>query len=177
MILERNNKGFTLIELMVVIGVIAILSAVGIPSIMGAMSNYRIKAAARDLVSNFQRAKLEAMKRNTNIAMVFTTGAYDVGGEVGGYRVFVDDGVGGGTAGDGIRNGSETYLTTMRMPKNVSLLDNETFGGGTGFNSRGLPAALGNIQMQNNNSRYYRITLSMVGNIRLQMSSNGIVWN
>ena len=44
-----NQKGFTLIDLMVVIGIIAILSAIGIP----AYQNYLRKAALTDMLQTF----------------------------------------------------------------------------------------------------------------------------
>ncbi len=45
----RNQKGFTLIELMVVIAIIAILSAIGIPAYQGYIS----KAALTDMLKTF----------------------------------------------------------------------------------------------------------------------------
>lgn len=45
----RNQKGFTLIELMVVIAIIAILSAIGIPAYQGYIS----KAALTDMLQTF----------------------------------------------------------------------------------------------------------------------------
>jgi type IV fimbrial biogenesis protein FimT len=176
----HRQAGFTMVELMIVIVVIAILSAIAVPNIINSLPNYRLKAAARDMISSFQKAKMEAVKRNRDVVIQFTPGAYAASGRVGSYQVFVDDGSGGGTEGDGIQNGSERVLAQVTMPKNVSLY-NTTFPGHlTGFNSRGLPTsgvATYFAPMRNNNSRFYRIALSPAGSIRLQMSSDGIAWN
>jgi len=47
----RNSKGFTLIELMVVIVIIGILAGIAIPRFMGAQDRARISAAESDLNS------------------------------------------------------------------------------------------------------------------------------
>ena len=176
----HKQAGFTMVELMIVIAVIAILTAIAVPNIISWLPNYRLKSAARDVVSNFQKAKMGAVKRNKDVVIQFTPGAYAASGQVGSYQVFVDDGSGGGIEGDGIQNGSERVLAQVTMPKNVSLY-NTTFPGHlTGFNSRGLPTsgvATYFALMRNNNSRYYRIALSPAGSIRLQMSSDGANWN
>ena len=181
-LIYKRKGGFTLVELMIVIAVIAILAAVAVPAVNGWLPNYRLKAAALDLASNFQRAKLAAVKRNANVVISITPAAYTPGGRVGSYMIFVDDGNGGGIAGNDTRDGTEVVLTQVAMPEDVSLIiANFTAGSTTpGYTFRGLPLAnrIGEVQVKNNNLRRYRATLSMAGNVRLEVSHNdGTSWN
>jgi type IV fimbrial biogenesis protein FimT len=172
----HRQAGFTMVELMIVMVVIAILSAIAVPNIISWLPNYRLKSAARDMLSNFQKAKMEAVKANKDVIIQFTTGAYTPSGQVGSYRIFVDD------DSDGNFTAGERVLAQVNMPKNVSLDDanNTTFTGDTtGYNSRGLPwnNRWGSVEIRNNKSRYYKASLSAAGHVKLQMSSDGANWN
>ena len=69
----RNNSGFTIVELLVVIALIAIIAAIAVPNFIGWLPKYRLRAATQDLYSNFQRAKMGAIKNNNDWAIVFDT--------------------------------------------------------------------------------------------------------
>ena len=71
----RNVKGVTLVELMVVIGVVAILAAVATPSYRELMDNYRVRSAAEDVVSLISNARSGAVKLHREVDVSFTTGA------------------------------------------------------------------------------------------------------
>jgi prepilin-type N-terminal cleavage/methylation domain-containing protein len=58
------QAGFTLVELMVALAVIAVISSVAAPNLNGWMRIYRLKSAAMDLYSNMQLAKVNAVKEN-----------------------------------------------------------------------------------------------------------------
>jgi type IV fimbrial biogenesis protein FimT len=161
-----------MVELMITIAIIAILSAIAVPNIIGWLPNYRLKAAARDMVSNFQKAKMEAVKANKDVIIQFTPGAYAASGQVGSYRIFVDDN------SDENFTAGERVLGQVNMPKNVSLYTTNFPGDTTGYNSRALPLSpQGNVRIRNNKSRYYEASLSTAGNVKLRMSSDGATWN
>ena len=177
----KKCQGFTSVELLVTIAIFAVLAAIAIPAFSAWIPNYRLNAAARDLISNFQRAKMEAVRRNTQVVLSFSPQVYVPEGGVGTYQIFVDDGTGGGTAGNFIRDGGETLLVQATMPSNASLYSAGFTGSTTaaGFNSRGLPASnrTGNVALRNNKSRYYQASLSVAGNISLKTSNDGVTWN
>lgn len=67
----NRESGFTAIEIMIVIAIIGIMSAIAIPSFSTWLPNYRLKSAARDLYSNCQMAKLGAIRNNATWAVIF----------------------------------------------------------------------------------------------------------
>lgn len=71
----RDKSGFTLVELLVVIGLITVIAAIAVPNIISWLPDYRLRAAANDLFSNFQFAKIGAVKNNNDWAVVFNTGS------------------------------------------------------------------------------------------------------
>ena len=169
-----KNSGFTFVELMIVIGMISILSAIAVPSAMKWMPNYRLKAAVRDLYSNMQKARMVAVKTNQNVLIEFVVGAYTPEGRVGSYRVFVDK-----SAPSGAYDNGDDILTQTSMPKNVSLYFNNFTGNTAGYTSQSLPwnNNWGSVEFRNSNSRYYQASLSAAGIIKIKTGNDGAAWN
>lgn len=63
----RSQAGFTLVEMVVVLVIVAILAAVAMPSLSSALANQRLRAAATDLVSALLLARSEAIKRGAQV--------------------------------------------------------------------------------------------------------------
>ena len=71
--LKNQSAGFTLVELMVTVAVIAILMNIALPSFNNMMRSARIRAAAEAVNNGLQKARGEAIAQNTNIEFVLGT--------------------------------------------------------------------------------------------------------
>lgn len=68
-------KGFTLIELMMVVAIGAILATLAAPSMRDLILKNRLRGAAEEAQSMLQLARSEAVKRNADVYVSFTDGA------------------------------------------------------------------------------------------------------
>lgn len=59
---STRNKGFTLIEMMVTVAVLAIILGIGVPSFQGLIERNRISAAANSLFTSLSTARSEAIR-------------------------------------------------------------------------------------------------------------------
>ena len=66
-----NQKGVTLLELIVVFVIIAIGAALTTPNIGGWMNNYRLRSATRDVVSTMRVAQMKAISHNLRYQISF----------------------------------------------------------------------------------------------------------
>ncbi len=66
---RKKQQGFSLIELMVVVIVLAILATAAIPFYRSFMTNQRIRTATFDMMALITFTRSEALKRNTNVTL------------------------------------------------------------------------------------------------------------
>jgi Tfp pilus assembly protein FimT len=159
----KNEKAFTLIELLTTFIILGIMLTLAIPAFSRWLPNYHLRSASDDLQSEFQLTKMKAIKDNGEWALVFNAGAgtYQVvsGGADGNYS----------TAGDNVVVKTVTlsqYGSGTRYGHGAATaaiggggFDNEiTFAADTVvFNGRGMinSAAGGYVYLQNNENGTY----------------------
>ncbi len=74
----ESSKGFTLVELMIVIALIAIVSTIAVPSYQAMMQNGRETSARNSLVGALQWARSEAIVRRTEVSVTTNGNNWDV---------------------------------------------------------------------------------------------------
>jgi type IV fimbrial biogenesis protein FimT len=71
----KNQRGFSLTELMVAVAVIGIMGLIAVPTLVTALPTYRLKSSAKDLCSNMRKARSLAVKQNRSVSIEFRTGS------------------------------------------------------------------------------------------------------
>jgi Tfp pilus assembly protein FimT len=71
--LRGRTRGFSLIELVIVVSVVMVIAALVVPNVLRAVSNFRLRASAGDLASIMQQARILAAKNNTTYEVRYTT--------------------------------------------------------------------------------------------------------
>ena len=72
---SAEAAGFSAPELLIVMAIIGILSAIGVPNFLRSLPERRLANATRNLYADFQKARLFAVRNNTNAMFSFAPAA------------------------------------------------------------------------------------------------------
>lgn len=157
----NDSSGFSLVELMLSLSIIGIMAAVIYSVSTSTVPRYSLRAEVRELVIGFKQARMEAIKRNQNVVLIFNP--------PGSYTLFAD------ANGNGAMDAGE-FLRTQPLRQNLQLTNVTFTANATWFTANGLVplAKTGACQIRLlDNSHCYRLTLSSNGAVRLESSTDG----
>ncbi len=151
--IKTNHKtdGFSLLELLVVLAIVAVVSVIVAPNFISWRSNASLRGAAGNLKGDLELSKAKAVRERTPVTVTFLATHYQV--------TYTD------------RDGNLKTLRNRKLPGGVRVdLNNTNFaamGDQTEFNDRGLPQA-GSAVLVNKKGEQKTIVVSPLGRIRIK---------
>ena len=153
----KNQTGFSLVELITTLAVMATLSVASYPAIESWKHKEKVRAEIRHLVSTLMNARVEAIKVNKFVVVQFTES---------GYTAFIDDGANGGIAKDWIYQLGERELMHHTIIDGLGLASNfpsdrMRFNGRVGIRP-------GSVFFSNGEKDIAKVVLSVTGRVRVE---------
>lgn len=147
---KRNQRasGFTILELMVAIGIAMVVLGIAVPSLMTWMPTLRLSSAARQVATDLQVARMKAISQNTKFQMSFV-------GSIPGatsYRIEKDSG------------GFVLESGPFSLPDGITV---SSVTATSVFQPRGTVNTSSEITLQNVNSETKKVQVAAVGRVNI----------
>lgn len=170
----KNERGFSVFEMVATAGIVAVAAAVATPSIIKANRSYQLSSAAQQVSQAFEAAKFEALRNNTTQSVLIDPASNTI--TINGKDIQLPDGVTFQTQQDSndvpnmIRNASDNGISGQQTDETKSVSFPRRSGDNkyeATFNSRGMPnvqpGAVNWLYLSNPNGEKVAITLTSAG--------------
>ncbi|RJP87660.1 MAG: prepilin-type N-terminal cleavage/methylation domain-containing protein [Desulfobacteraceae bacterium] len=148
----KKNAGFTLMELMISIAIVATLSAIAVPNMIVWRNNMQFNASVRMVKSAIEGVRMHAIKSNMPARLDFTDGGdtFDI------------------VKWDPVANAFGA-AETFELPTGAFIATTNFTGDQLQFNSRGMPdnALGGTLRLENDAGLCRRVVVANVGSSRI----------
>lgn len=131
----RNHRGFSLVEMLVVIAILGIMAAIGVPNLTNFVRKSRIENQIRRIYSDLMNARAMAMNKSMTHFVVFAGNTYTIIADT--SKNDQNDGVPTDTQVL-VRTGPEKTPFTYSHSALQDETTGDTIGGWIAFNSRGI---------------------------------------
>lgn len=145
------RPGFTVLELLVAVTIVAILGAVAVPGGRRMLAGWQLNAAARQVVMDLKLARGRAIAESTTRRLRFAP------------------------PGDAYQHerqrpsgGYTSVGPATRLPDGIVVTECTAAGSGVGFRPRGQAATFGTIRLQNTHGDERRVVVDIAGRMRVQ---------
>lgn len=145
----RSEQGYSLTELIVVIGLIAVITAIAVPAFNRYSANANLRTAARDVASDLFTMRERAAAENRQFMVQFS---------VGGNSYTLNQGTSSGAPWTSIQTKSLTAVASDIRMTNVTFTNQLV-----AFSTRGNSLQAGSISLTNKNNSIATITVNFAG--------------
>lgn len=146
----QKRKGFTLIELMIVVAVMGILMTIAIPGYQIFTAQKRLNGAARMVMSDLMAARMKAVSLNQRVKVSFGSNVYRI----------CNDADGNGTVADNEGDDIEKDISAEHYDVTLSASANPI------FHPRGTAALGGTVTLTNSRGSKY-VIVALTGRVRI----------
>lgn len=125
--MQGQARGFTVVELMVTLAVLAIVMAFAIPGFQSMINDNRLSSASNELIANLQTARMEAIRRGRRVVVCASanpnegSAATCATAGIHGWITFVDEDT------DGDFGAGDTLLRNTTFDAMVEITGNTVF--------------------------------------------------